>query len=135
MTTKCLRYDMIMIQHDRYTYIHTHTHTHTHTYIYTHTHTYDMLWYEICDNWYIYDMIYCDAICYGMIFIYWKLLCLEAWNVMIWYIYVIWMIWCDWHAKQRTSMKYNPDVCMKDMINAAWNDMKYDMYGMLTRLY
>ena len=41
------------------------------------------------------------------------------------------MIWYDWHAKRRTSMKYNPDVCMKykinDMINKMWNDMKNDM--------
>ena len=88
---------------------------------------YVVIWYETCYgtryviNWHVYDMI-----C-----IWWKLLCLEAYNVMIWYIYVIWMIWYDWHAKRRTSMKYNPDVCMKDMINDmindVWNGMKNDM--------
>ena len=37
-------------------------------------------WYEICYgtryviNWHAYDMIYCDAICYGIIYI--------GWNVM-----------------------------------------------------
>ena len=69
-------------------------------------------------------MMYCDAICYGMIRIWWKLLCLKAWNVMIWYTYVIWMIWYDWHAKRRTSIKYNPSVCMKDMISDMKNDMR-----------
>ena len=37
------------------------------------------------------------------------------------------MIWCDWHAKQQTSIKYNPNVCMKDMINDMWNDIKNDV--------
>ena len=75
--------------------------------------------YEICYgtryviNWHVYDMKYCDAICYGMICIWWRLLCLEAWNVMIWHIYIIWMIWYDWHAKWRTSMKHNPTCAWK----------------------
>ena len=68
-------------------------------------------------------MIYYDAICYGIIGIWWKLLCLEAWNIMIWYTYVIWMIWYDWYSKRRTSMKYNS--CMKDIISDMKNDMRY----------
>ena len=33
---------------------------------------------------------------------------------MIWY---IWHEWYDWHAKWRTSMKYNLDICMQEKIN------------------
>ena len=40
------------------------------------------------------------------------------------------MIWCDWHVKRRTSMKYNSGVCIKDMINDMWNDMRNDMICM-----
>ena len=90
---------------------------------------YVVIWYEICYgtryviNWHVYDMIYCDTMlwynmymmkivmsgsmkCYDMTY-----LC--TLNDMIWY---------DWHAKRRTSMKYNPTVCMKDMINDMIND-------------
>ena len=51
----------------------------------------------------------------------------NTWNVMIWHVYVIWIIWYDWHAKRQTSMKYNPDICMKDMINDMRKDMNDDM--------
>ena len=88
------------------------------------------LWSEMCDNWHVFYMIYCDWICYGMICTWWTLFCLEAWNVIIWYIYVISMIWCDWHVKRRTSMKYNSNVCIKDMINDMWNDMRNGMICM-----
>ena len=37
------------------------------------------------------------------------------------------MIWYDCHAKQRTSMKYNPNVCIKDILSDMKNDMKNDM--------
>ena len=81
-----------------------------------------------------YDMIMIrlvnDRDIYGMICIWWKLLCPEAWNVIIWYIYIVWMIWYDWHVKRWTSMKYNLGVCMKDMINDIWNDKKNDMICM-----
>ena len=77
-----------------------------------------MIWYIVMSYvmvWYIYD-----ENCYV----------LKDEMLLIWYIYVIWMIWYDWHAKRRTSMKYNPDICMKDMINDMWNDMKNDMICM-----
>ena len=76
--------------------------------------------------------MWCDMLWYDMYMM--KIVMLEALNVIIWYFYVIWMIWYDWHAKRRTCMKYNPGVCMKDMINDMindiWNDMKDDMIFM-----
>ena len=48
-------------------------------------------------------------------------------NVMIWHMYAIWTIWYDWHAKRRTSMKYNTGICMQDMINDMINYMRNDM--------
>ena len=47
-------------------------------------------------------------------------------NVMIWHMYVIWMIWYDWHEKRRTSMKYNPGIHIKinDIIKDMRNDIK-----------
>ena len=39
----------------------------------------------------------------------------------------MWHEWYDWHAKRWTSMKYNPGICMKYMINYMINDMRNDM--------
>ena len=73
MPMKCLRNDTIMIWHmnDEYIYICCNT---------------IWKWYDICSgtmyviNWYVYVMVYCDTICYGMICIWWKFLCLEIWK-------------------------------------------------------
>ena len=35
---------------------------------------YIVIWYEICYGWHVYDMIHCDAICYGMICIWWNVM-------------------------------------------------------------
>ena len=36
-------------------------------------------------------------------------------------------VWYDWHAKWWTSMKYNSDIHMKDMINYMKNNMRNEM--------
>ena len=76
-------------------------------------------------NWYSYDKI-CwkharDMLCdcydlqYAMICAWGGLLCLKTCKCydMIY----LWHEWYDWHAKRRTSMKYNPDIRVQDTIN------------------
>ena len=82
---------------------------------------YDMGWYVI--NWHAYDM---NIVMRYVMAWYVYDENYYAWKhemLWLWYTYVIWMIWYDWHAKQRTSMKYDPSVCMKDMISDMKNDM------------
>ena len=55
-------------------------------------------------------------------------------NVMIWYMLTEWN---DWHSKRQTSMKYNPDLYMRIMINVMknvmikWYNMKEDDSGIV----
>ena len=82
----------------------------------------DMIWkwYEICYgtrnmiNWHVYDMIYCDAICYGMICKLWNII-LKAWNVMLCLLNCMYTTWYEWHEITINSMKYNPVKIMHDM--------------------
>ena len=102
MTTKCLRYDMIMIRpmNDGYIYV--------------------VIWYEICYgtryviNWHVYDMIYCDAICYCMICIWWNVM-LKAWDITLCLLNCVYTTWYEWHEITINDMKYNPVRIMYDM--------------------
>ena len=93
---------MIMIRHanDRYIYV--------------------GIWYEICYgtgyviNWHVYDMTYCNAICYGMICIWWNLR-LKAWDVMLCLLNCVYTTWYEWHEITINNMKYNLVRIMYDM--------------------
>ena len=76
--------------------------------------------------WYVEDMF---RICYVMIYDMCTIWIVMSESMkMLWFdLYVIWMICYDWHAKRRTSMKYNPGICMRVMINYMINVMRNSM--------
>ena len=65
------------------------------------TNIYVVIWYEICYdtrymiNWHVYDMIYYDAICYGMICIWWNVM-LKAWDVRLCLLNCVYTAWYEW---------------------------------------
>ena len=82
----------------------------------------DMIWkwYEICFgtryviNWHVYDIIYGDAICYGMICLWWNVM-LKEWNVMLYLLNCVYRAWYEWHEITINDVKYNPTRIMYDM--------------------
>ena len=130
MTTKSLQYDMVMIRHVN------------DGYMYMLSYDMKMTWY-ICHgmryviNWHVYDMIYCDAICYDTICIWWNVM-FKAWNVMLCLLNCVYTAWYECYEITINGMKYNPVRIMYDMRNEKWemkNEKWYDMNEKLSRGY
>ena len=78
-------------------------------------------------NWHVYDMIYCDAICYGMICICRNVM-LKAWDVMLWLLNCVYTTWFEWHEITINDMKYNLDRIMYDMRTEEWETIWYEWW-------
>ena len=87
-------------------------------------------WHDICHgmryviNWHVCDMIYCDAICYDTICIWWNVM-LKAWNVMLCLLNCVYTAWYECYEITINGMKYNPVRIMYDMRNEKWEMIWY----------
>ena len=72
-------------------------------------------------------MIYCDAICYGMISIWWNVM-LKAWDGMLCLLNCVYTTWYEWHEVTINDMKYNPVSIMYDMRTKEWEKIWYEWW-------
>ena len=77
--------------------------------------------------WLCCHMIYCDAICYDMICIWWNVM-LKAWDVMLCLLNCVYTTWYEWHEITINDMKYNLHRIMYDMRTEEWETIWYEWW-------